>query len=148
MSVPHANHHLPVPGTGRPGPSLRRGKTLTRPERQQAPVPLITPPAPSTFTQTPLPGHSTWDWWVVSSYATTFWAPPFLLKAFGIKDKSSRQAWREKFTLCWIALMLGGIVGFVTMGLNRALCPSDQLNKSVYSRLGSQKCTLSTLASS
>jgi chitin synthase len=73
---------------------------------------------------------------VIWSYATTFWAPPAVLKVFGIKEKQSRQAWREKITLCWIALILGGIVGFATMGLQRALCPGGDTASAVYERLG------------
>jgi chitin synthase len=74
---------------------------------------------------------------VIWSYATTFWAPPALLAWFGIKEKQSRQAWREKITLCWIAIMLGAVVGFATMGLQRALCPGGE-DDAVFDRLGSQ----------
>ena len=62
-----------------------------------------------------------------------------VLKLFGIKEKQSRQAWREKVTLCWIAVILGGIVGFATMGLQRALCPNGD-TAAVYERLGKDNC--------
>jgi chitin synthase len=42
-----------------------------------------------------------------------------------LKDKPSRQAWREKVALCFIAIVLGGTVGFATMGLDRVLCPKN-----------------------
>lgn len=42
-----------------------------------------------------------------------------------MKDRPTRQAWREKIALCFIALVFGGIVGFATMGLDRVLCPSS-----------------------
>lgn len=42
----------------------------------------------------------------------------------GLRDRPTRQAWREKIALCFIALLLGGVVGFFTVGLNKALCPS------------------------
>lgn len=117
------------------GTSLKRGKTLTRPERHVVPAPLIAPP---TDFDNPTAGdpRSGWDWWVIWSYATTFWAPPALLRLFGIKEKQSRQAWREKITLCWIAIILGAIVGFATMGLQRALCPGGEAGNAVYRRLG------------
>ena len=119
------------------GTSLKRGKTLTRPERHVAPVPLIAPPQlPAQSLDSPTAIlRSKWDWWVIWSYATTFWAPPQVLKVFGIKEKASRQAWREKITLCWIAVLMGAVVGFATMGLQRALCPSGESN-TVYRRLG------------
>ncbi len=59
------------------------------------------------------------------------------MKLCGIKEKQSRQAWREKITLCWIAVVLGGIVGFATMGLQRALCPGGETAK-LYERLGKE----------
>jgi hypothetical protein len=70
---------------------------------------------------------------------TTWWAPPALLKVFGIREKQSRQAWREKITLCWIAVLMGGVVGFATMGLQRALCPEGETN-SMFRRLGVDQC--------
>lgn len=127
------------PTTSRPGGTLKRNKTLTRPERHVAPAPLVAPPTQSFSPTSPLPqseGFLNIDWWRLWAYATTFWAPPVLLRWFGIKEKQSRQAWREKIALCWIAVLLGGVVGFVTMGLQRALCPADQQNQSMYQRLG------------
>ncbi|WWD19914.1 chitin synthase 1 [Kwoniella shandongensis] len=137
-----------APGPGR-STTLKRGKTLTRPERHVAPAPLVAAP-PTQSSSTPLPFSATssnnggsLDWWKLWSYATTFWAPPVVLGWFGIKEKQSRQAWREKVTLCWIALLLGGIVGFVTLGLQRALCPEKEANTGVYERLGQDDLTLS-----
>ncbi|ORY25449.1 chitin synthase-domain-containing protein [Naematelia encephala] len=130
------------------GASLKRGKTLTRPERHVAPAPLIAPPPIASFdasspTSPGVGGPGGWDWWTIWIYATTFWAPPALLKMFGIKEKQSRQAWREKITLCWIAILLGAIVGFATMGLQRALCPGGDGGSTLYRRLGSDDLTLS-----
>ena len=111
--------------------NLRRAKTLTRPERGIAPAPLINPPLLSSGGALPSnqptksPADS-WDAWRIFSYVVTFWAPPFLLSSIGgLKDKPSRQAWREKVALCFIAIVLGGTVGFATMGLDRALCPQN-----------------------
>lgn len=154
----HSSNAAPSSSTQLPARSvsLKRGKTLTRPERHIAPVPLITPPAhhfsDSLDPNSPAgsagggPGSSCWnsnmwDWWVISSYITTWWAPPAVLKLFGIKERQSRQAWREKITLCWIAVLLGAVVGFATMGLQRALCPEGE-SSMLYRRLGTDdsKC--------
>jgi chitin synthase len=123
------------------GPSLKRGKTLTRPERHVTPAPLIAPPSfPGDSTSSSPSSGSGLNWWVIWSYATTFWAPPAVLRLFGIKEKQSRQAWREKITLCWIAIIMGGIVGFATMGLQRALCPEGDTGGELYERLGKDDC--------
>ncbi|KAF8504120.1 glycosyltransferase family 2 protein [Gautieria morchelliformis] len=142
MAYPHsgptrfASSDVPIPTTRGPTQfkqprtgTLHRGKTLTRPERGVAPVPLINPPAVSTS----LPSHvhsapvaGSWSPWSVFSYIVTIWAPSFILSSLaGLKDRPTRQAWREKIALCFIALVLGGIVGFFTVGLNRALCPTN-----------------------
>jgi chitin synthase len=56
-----------------------------------------------------------------------------------MKSKIQQQAWKEKVALCSIALILGGIVGFATIGLNRTLCPADQNNQeNDFIRLGEQ----------
>lgn len=121
---------LKQPQTG----TLRRGKTLTRPERGVAPVPLINPHVaipPSASGSLPYHSRSAstptgWSPWSIFSYLVTFWAPAFLLSSIaGLKDRPTRQAWREKMALCFIALVLGGIVGFATVGLNRVLCPTN-----------------------
>ncbi|ODN77368.1 chitin synthase 1 [Cryptococcus amylolentus CBS 6039] len=145
-----SKNDVPLPFTSaRPMPSrqqtttgtLKRGKTLTRPERHVAPAPLIAPP--EGYASNAPASATILDWWRLWSYATTFWAPPVVLRWFGIKEQQSRQAWREKVTLCWIAVVMGGIVGFVTMGLQRALCPEDQQNNSSFLRLGETDLTVS-----
>lgn len=144
MSRPHpsalryVSSDIPTPTTRAPTQSrqprtgtLHRGKTLTRPERGVAPVPLINPSAIPTSSS--LPSHtrpaqvaSGWSPWSIFSYIVTFWAPSFLLSTIaGLRDRPTRQAWREKIALCFIAILLGGVVGFFTVGLNRALCPNS-----------------------
>ncbi|KIO19050.1 hypothetical protein M407DRAFT_31299 [Tulasnella calospora MUT 4182] len=131
--------------------SLKRGKTLTRPERQVAQAPLINPPATlSTYpggpaTAAPTPQESKWGPWSIFAHLVTWWAPPFILASLGgMKDQPSRQAWREKVALCFIALVLGGIVGFATVGLDRALCPPDaNQNLATFVEVGSANGTLS-----
>lgn len=125
-----------MPSSG--GNNLRRAKTLVRPERGVAPAPLINPPAPliastgagaggilPSNTPSKSPADS-WDAWRIFSHIVTFWAPPFLLSTIGgMKDKPTRQAWREKIALCLIALFIGAVVGFATMGLDKVLCPKQ-----------------------
>lgn len=137
MSHPHfgparyVTPDVPIPTTRVPTlrqtNTLRRGKTLTRPERSVAPVPLINPTA-AAIAAGSVQSTSDFNPWSLFAHAVTFWAPPFLLSAVGLQDKPTRQAWREKIALCSIALILGGLVGFATVGLNRALCPADSSN--------------------
>lgn len=149
-----ADSSVPMPTTRAPpnrtptrtGGSLRRGKTLTRPERSVPIAPLIKPPAPlapGPAAAQPL-AESTFDLWSVFSHAVTFWAPPFLLSSLGgMHSKSVRQAWREKFALCFIALLLGGVIGFLTVGLDRTLCPNSSAdNTAHYVRIGTTPGTV------
>ncbi|KAH9895046.1 chitin synthase-domain-containing protein [Cubamyces lactineus] len=120
---------VPIPTSRALNPSattVRRAKTLTRPERSVAPVPLITPQA------APLPGKPSapvsdgppLDAWRIFSRVVSFWAPDFLLESVGgLQDKQKRQAWREKIALCFIIIVLCGIVGFLTVGFQKVLCP-------------------------
>jgi chitin synthase len=130
LRPPPTNGDIPIPTTRRPpqhSNTLRRNKTLTRPERGIAPAPLIAPTAAySPQVRKAKAKGEKWTVWTIFSYIVTFWAPPFILSSLaGLKDKVSRQAWREKVALCFIALVLGAIIGFLTVGLNRALCPQS-----------------------
>lgn len=99
------------------GTTLRRGKTLIRPERQQPNTPLLT----GKKERKPL------DPWVIFSRVVTIWAPNTLLSSIGgLHDKMSQQAWREKVALCLIAVFMGAIVAFLTIGFRPTLCPADQ----------------------
>ncbi|CAG8477057.1 5840_t:CDS:10 [Funneliformis mosseae] len=97
---------------------IRRGKSLSRPERYQPAAPLLTGKKE----------RKTFDPWILFARAITFWAPSVLLSKFGLPDKQSRQAWREKFALCFIAAIMGGIVAFLTVGFRPVLCPESQAN--------------------
>lgn len=128
--------------------TIRRAKTLTRPERSVAPVPLINPPSalpPSSSGIIPKSASGgSYDIWRLFSLLVTFWAPSFLLRSIGgLKDKGTIQAWREKMALCFIAMVLCGCVGFATVGFQKILCP--QLDASIgskYTRVGSIGQTL------
>src|SRR4051794_19599321 len=109
-----------APSTGRTN-TLRRGKTLNRPERYQPASPLLT----GKKERKPL------DPWILFARAITIWAPNALIsKFFGLHDKQSQQAWREKFALCFLAAILGGTVAFMTVGFRPVLCPSSQAKNS------------------
>ncbi|KAL4074286.1 glycosyltransferase family 2 protein [Scleroderma citrinum] len=142
---------VPVQTTRPPIPTgtttIRRAKTLTRPERSVAPVPLINPPSslsPSASGSIPPGGlGSGIDSWRLFSRIVTFWAPSFLLRSLGrLKDKGMVQAWREKIALCFIILILCGCVGFITVGTQKVLCPNTSSTAS-YTILGSVAGTLS-----
>ncbi|GAA5878504.1 hypothetical protein JCM8547_008433 [Rhodosporidiobolus lusitaniae] len=131
---------------------LTRGKTLTRPDRFVAPAPLITPAGlgktgkqggnvqtklvdgvPTLITQTPW-----YDPWSLFVEVSTFWAPRPLLRKFGMTDPTKQRAWKEKVALCEICMFMMGIIGFITIGLNRVLCPtSGPRSASAFQRLGS-----------
>lgn len=135
-----------------PSRALTRGKTLTRPDRFVAPAPLINPPgATGGAIQTTLVNgvptlttkESNWDPWSIFVNVVTFYAPRRLLTSVGLTDRAKQRAWKEKVALCTIALFLMGVVGFVTIGLTRVLCPSDgPRSTSAFTRLGSQPGTL------
>ncbi|CAG8810478.1 6261_t:CDS:2, partial [Racocetra persica] len=103
------------------GASLRRNKTFTRPERYQPAAPLLTGKKE----------RKPFDLWVLFSRIVTFWAPNILLsKCGGFPDKQSSQAWREKVALCFIALVMGAIVAFLTVGFRPVLCPAESAKNS------------------
>lgn len=113
--------------------ALTRGKTLTRPDRFVAPAPLINP----GNLQTTLARRSRVDLWGFAVNVLTFWAPRWLLTNFGLTDRHKQRAWKEKCALCTIALLLMGVIGFLTLGMTRVLCPTtDGRRPSDYVRLG------------
>jgi chitin synthase len=140
VPIPTTTIRSAAPSTGA---TIRRAKTLTRPERSVAPVPLI-----HSSNNGPLPSSS-YDGsqiWKVASRILTFWAPDvFLSGVGGLKDKNVRQAWREKVSLCLIILMLCGAVGFATVGTERVLCPQDANSVTKFLRLNTTTGVLGVL---
>ncbi|KAJ7647483.1 glycosyltransferase family 2 protein [Roridomyces roridus] len=137
--VPIPTQRPPIPS----GTTVRRAKTLTRPERGVAPVPLINPPAfPSSTSHTPQYVGS--DAWRIASLVLTFWAPDVLLSSFGgMRDPNIRQAWREKVALCTIVAGLCAIIAFITVGFQRVLCSSTEATTSRFIAVDSAPGTLS-----
>ncbi|KAI0717225.1 chitin synthase-domain-containing protein [Cerioporus squamosus] len=134
---------VPIP-TSRPlqpsATTVRRAKTLTRPERSVAPVPLINAQTSHipTGSAPPPPEGPPLDAWRIFSRIVTFWAPDILLESLGgLRDKQKRQAWREKIALCFIILLMCGAVGFLTVGFQKVLCPDTVQFVSRFSPKGS-----------
>ncbi|CAL1707963.1 unnamed protein product [Somion occarium] len=136
---------IPTPRLPTSSGTVRRAKTLTRPERSVAPIPLINPqaahlPVGSSVT---VPEDTSFDVWRIFSRIVTFWAPAILLESVGgLKDKQMRQAWREKMALCFIIAVLCGAVGFLTVGFQKVLCPLSAQSLSRFSRVGTNPNTL------
>lgn len=130
--------HTEAPPPLRQPTRIARAKTLTRPERSQPQVPLINPSIGGAGFSAAARSNSIFSPWTTFSLIATFWAPsPILRTCCGLKDKASRQAWREKVSLVFLALLLGGFIGFITMGLNATLCPkADSNSPSTYVRIG------------
>jgi chitin synthase len=131
-----------------PARSLTRGKTLTRPDRFVAPAPLIDPSndrrKSGLVTTTMVDGiakmqrrQSKLDFWGYFVYAITFYAPAWALsKCAGITDKQKQRAWKEKVALCSIALMMGTVIAFLTIGLTVVLCPVGTSTTSAFTSVG------------
>ncbi|KAI0453631.1 glycosyltransferase family 2 protein [Xylaria acuta] len=63
--------------------------------------------------------------WVGFVWAMTFWIPSFVLSTIGrMKRPDVRMAWREKFVLVWLIILLNGVVVFVIIFFGRILCPN------------------------
>ncbi|THH29857.1 hypothetical protein EUX98_g4328 [Antrodiella citrinella] len=128
-----------------PSGTVKRAKTLTRPERGVAPAPLINPhgahiPVGSTV---PVTDDDSFDVWRLFSHIVSFWAPDVLLENLGgLREPAVRQAWREKIALCFIISVLCGTVGFITIGLQKVLCPATASTLGKFSSLGSDNGTL------
>ena len=127
------------------GATIRRAKTLTKPERGVATAPLINPP--TLLTSTSANGQPNNDSgsnsWRIFSRVVSFWAPDFLLSSIGgLKDAAVRQAWREKIALCFIITILCCVIGFVTVGFQKVLCPQINSASDRFIRVGSTPGTL------
>ncbi|KAF9172546.1 hypothetical protein BGX21_005428 [Mortierella sp. AD011] len=113
------------PGGVRRGATLSRGKTLSRPDRFHTPETMFKKRKDDE------PASC----WVICSRLITCFALPPVMSMCGLRDKPVQQAWREKFTLCFIILMIGGMVAFLTIGFTFILCPtSARQNTQIYSR--------------
>ncbi|KAI1106962.1 glycosyltransferase family 2 protein [Jackrogersella minutella] len=63
--------------------------------------------------------------WVGVVWALTFWIPSFVLSHVGrMKRPDVRMAWREKFVLVFIILLLNGFIVFWIIILGTLICPN------------------------
>ena len=63
--------------------------------------------------------------WVAFVWALTFWIPSPALKYIGrMKRPDVRMAWREKFVLCFIIVLLNAMIVFWIIFFGRLLCPN------------------------
>ncbi|RKP40394.1 chitin synthase-domain-containing protein, partial [Dimargaris cristalligena] len=95
---------------------LRRGKTLIRPERQQAPDRMVTGH-----------GEKSGGVWPIFAKVVSFWCPGFILAKLGMGDKSMQQAWREKFALCFIICLICAAVVYLTLFFTTTFCRSTDV---------------------
>ncbi|KAI9105452.1 chitin synthase-domain-containing protein [Phlyctochytrium arcticum] len=156
----HNAQHPQTPGTGeeqqqpRRQTTLRRQHTLTRPERQRStrramlrPPNAAPPPARAGATSLAVPPpaggrddrippeeyvdndqSAIWKWF--ARIVTCCFFPP-CLRACGKRDRAVQQAWREKVALCMIIVTTCGLVAFLTIGLQRVLCPESNREERV-----------------
>ncbi|KAI6917284.1 chitin synthase, partial [Hortaea werneckii] len=63
--------------------------------------------------------------WVAATWCGTFWIPSFFLKHLGrMKRPDVRLAWREKFFLVILILILNALVVFYIVAFGNLLCPN------------------------
>lgn len=60
--------------------------------------------------------------WLRFSDLCTSFIPGFILRVFGMKSKEAQSAWREKVALCWIIVIAGFLLAFVTYGMTMFVC--------------------------
>ncbi|KAK1907735.1 hypothetical protein P3342_006064 [Pyrenophora teres f. teres] len=77
----------------------------------------------AVVTETPLTG--TRRAWVSFVWAVTFWIPSPLLKWIGrMKRPDVRMAWREKFVLFLLIILLNAAIVFYIVAFGKLLCPN------------------------
>ncbi|KAI8802768.1 chitin synthase-domain-containing protein [Cladochytrium replicatum] len=74
------------------------------------------PPAPPTRKEI--------DYWAWSARIMTFCCFPSFLRWMGKSEPAIQQAWREKVALCIIISILCFCMAFLTVGLEKTLCPA------------------------
>lgn len=65
--------------------------------------------------------------WRFYCYIVTFWAPPFLLRWFGMHTKDRQVAWREKIGLITVILYVAVFVAYLTFGFTTTVCNNTLL---------------------
>lgn len=63
--------------------------------------------------------------WRTYCFIVTFWAPPFLMKYFGMPTRDRQIAWREKMGLITIILYVATFVAYLTFGFTATVCNNN-----------------------
>ncbi|KAL6402875.1 Chitin synthase 6 [Ilyonectria robusta] len=64
--------------------------------------------------------------WVAFVWALTFWIPSPVLSTVGrMRRPDVRMAWREKFVLCFLILVINALIVFWIIGFGKLLCPNS-----------------------
>ncbi|KAJ3109019.1 hypothetical protein HK100_003361 [Physocladia obscura] len=64
--------------------------------------------------------------WVYFTWAVTWWIPSYLLRTVGkMSQPSVQMAWREKVAICFIVVLMSGVMLFFVQGLGKLLCPLE-----------------------
>lgn len=63
--------------------------------------------------------------WRMYCHIITFWAPPFIMKYFGMPTKDRQVAWREKIGLITIILYVAAFVAYLTFGFTATVCNAN-----------------------
>ncbi|KNZ77066.1 Chitin synthase 8 [Termitomyces sp. J132] len=72
-----------------------------------------------------IPTTKTRRWWLRLVWLCTWLIPSFALKYLGrMKRPDVQIAWREKVAICWLILLLNGMVCFYIVEFGRLLCPN------------------------
>nr|BAF37218.1 chitin synthase [Lentinula edodes]BAF41220.1 chitin synthase [Lentinula edodes] len=83
---------------------------------------LVVKDAPDSVEE--VPSTRSRRFWLGTVWACTWFIPSFLLTHVGrMKRPDVRLAWREKVTICFLILLLNGIVIFYIVIFGRLLCP-------------------------
>jgi chitin synthase len=74
---------------------------------------------------TEMPITATRRMWIAFVWACTFFIPSPALKYIGrMKRPDVRMAWREKFVLVCLILLLNGVIVFYIVGFGKLICPN------------------------
>ncbi|KAF9007947.1 chitin synthase-domain-containing protein [Cyathus striatus] len=84
---------------------------------------MIVKDAPNAIEE--VPSSRTRRWWLWIVWGSTWLIPSFLLHHVGrMKRPDIRLAWREKFAIFWLILLLNGFIIFYIIEFGRLLCPN------------------------
>ncbi|KAI8874157.1 hypothetical protein GQ42DRAFT_160017 [Ramicandelaber brevisporus] len=64
--------------------------------------------------------------WVRTTWLLTWWVPSPIMKCCGMKRQDVRMAWREKFSICLLIMILWGALLFMLIGLSQLMCPPSE----------------------